>query len=173
MRKERLIRGLLAFALGSTVATQVLAYQLHYAPVLGTPMLHAGIYNVYLPTQGWQWASWWGWSHPGTFTTAGLVLVGITAGLTLLPARKPPQEPDSATWCDFAGEIMRLSSVLGGPAARIAAPDPQGEAAAQGRRGPGEAREHDGTASDTGACARRRQYAERQDLRLCGPNDPG
>jgi type IV secretion system protein VirD4 len=98
MRKERLIRGLLAFALGSTVATQVLAYQLHYAPVLGTPMLHAGIYNVYLPTQGWQWASWWGWSHPGTFTTAGLVLVGITAGLTLLPARKPPQEPDSATW---------------------------------------------------------------------------
>ena len=27
--------------------------------------------------------------------------------------------PDSATWCDFAREIMRLSSVLGGPAARI------------------------------------------------------
>ena len=98
MRKERLIRGLLAFTLGSTVATQILAYQLHYAPILGAPLFHAGIYNVYLPTQEWVWALWWGWSHPSTFTTAGVVLVAITAGLTLLPTPKRGKEEDGAQW---------------------------------------------------------------------------
>src|SRR3989442_3915383 len=98
MSPAHLLRGLGAFALGSTVATQVLAVQLHYAAVLGRPVLHVGIYNLYLPTQGWQWATWWGTSHPQVFLVPALVLVAITAGLTALAARKPPKQVDGARW---------------------------------------------------------------------------
>jgi type IV secretion system protein VirD4 len=98
MRKARLIRGLLAFALGSCVATQLFAWQRGYPPVLGEPLVRYGIYNVYLPTQGWQWASWWAWPHPQAFTAAGLVLAAITIGLTVRPPPKRRKEEDSAQW---------------------------------------------------------------------------
>jgi type IV secretion system protein VirD4 len=69
--------------LASAVGTQVLAWQAHYAPVLGAPLttVHAfaQTHGIYWPWQGWVWAWRWGWQAPGAMRWAGMV-----ASLTFL-----------------------------------------------------------------------------------------
>jgi len=89
---------LLALSVGSWMATQLFAYQMHYQPALGPPLVSVGLYRLYAPTAGVTWAWRWAWQHPQAFRPAGFVLLAFLALGAVPFARKTAPRRGVARW---------------------------------------------------------------------------
>ena len=80
------VRSLGAFALSSTLATQLYAWLQAYHPALGQPWLLVSGWPVYAPWKLAQWAWHWALVQPQPFTWPALLVVGLTVALPALGA---------------------------------------------------------------------------------------